>query len=229
MPVLEAQDIEDHPNGTLDWVPVRDDAEAQRLIAEYEAKEARRFSGSSKLVPESTGPMTAPQAKVVNDFERRVAAEEHARNPNPGHGGSYGKERGLVVDPEGKVLLETTGEANRIDLIKEREALRPGNTLTHSHPDEAEHVHFSLADINTALKDGVNIRAFNPNGAWAEFTPKGTGGWLGLSDQDIYFEARTIANRENIGLQDAFTAVLKEYTKEMGTWRQGRHIIEGVG
>jgi hypothetical protein len=161
---------------------------------------------------------------AVEEYESRVAAEELARNPNPGHGVSYGPERGIVVDERGRTIWSGTGE--RVHMPGEMvDTLRPGGTLTHFHPDESEQAHLSAGDVSTALQTGGSVRAFNASGAWEQFTPTGgPGNGLGIQDSDMWWRTKEImAESPDMNTMDAFSQTIREYVGDRGTFTSGTH------
>jgi hypothetical protein len=113
MPVLEAQDIEDHPNGTLDWVPVRDDAEAQRLQREYEAAQAARVATSPTPIARTVEQESALMRTAYADWTASVSASE---------GSAFGEYYAAAYRPingalraDGTVL--SASDARTLDLI----------------------------------------------------------------------------------------------------------------
>lgn len=157
---------------------------------------------------------------TLRDFESRIAAEERARNPNPGHGQTYGPERGILVDDKtGKTLWSGTGEAAHI--ARGDQPIGPGTTVTHFHPDSGDKARLSSGDVDEALKTGGTVRAFNPNGSWAEFTPNAPGSGLGIGQQDLYSLASKLAKEQGLDFTDAWHEVLADILRKRGTFRTG--------
>lgn len=185
-----------------------------RHIAEgFNPRQARDAHGRWTV----SGMAPAVAAEVV-PFEKRVAAEEHARNPRPGYGTTFGPERGMIVDARGTVLWTGTGEATRIE-GSALDVLGPGVTMTHFHPSDHARAHLSTGDVETSLSTGATIRAFNANGAWQQFTPNGAGQHLGISLQDLYPHMKDVGG----DMEDALSTVLKGVTSSKGTWQEGSH------
>jgi hypothetical protein len=220
----EAMAEEDHPNGTLAWSPVitpEDIAQLRQDVQDMGWGEEPSATIDAAPVPAN---LTGAQWKEIEPFEKRIAAEEHALNPNPGHGVSFGAERGMVLDANGEVVWQGVGEANKITGIADH--LKPGNVLTHFHPDEAVRAHLSAGDIHTSLYNGVTMRAFNPSGGWAQFTPFSSGGNLGMNTQDLYYHAKEIMRlNPSVNLQDAMVDVMKDLTTQKGVWSEGMHVL----
>ncbi len=185
------------------------------VVEAYNPRQARDAHGRWTV----SGMSPAVAATIV-PFERRVAGEEHARNPRPGYGTMFGPERGMIVDGDGEVLWSGTGEATRIE-GPGLSALRPGVTMTHFHPSAHERAHLSTGDMETALSTGATIRAFNANGAWQQFTPNKAGQHLGISLQDLYPHMKEVGG----DMEDALSTVLKDMTSSKGTWQEGSHSI----
>lgn len=171
------------------------------------------FEQLRKLPPERS----AAADRVLHEWEQRVAAEEHARNPRPGYGGTYGPERGIVIDNQtGEILWEGIGEAATLGKTDVEKFMRPGSTLSHFHPDDSPEAHLSDGDINTAAYHGVSVRAYNANGAWMEYRPD-PGDRIGLPMglQDLY----QIAKEQKLDVYD----VMEDFAANHGA------IIRGVG
>lgn len=248
--VSEAESIEDHPNGTLDWLPVAPDYDPRQV--QEELAQVRQIA-TSKFVEEGGGGRMAPpvvpgitpmteggalapneaQRAAAESWEQRIAAEEHARNPRPGYGGRFGNERGAIIDRNGNIIWESEhGEAASIDLAEPgvNAHLQPGNLVTHFHPSEGE-VQLSSADVKTATEKQISIRAFHSQGQWAQFTPK-PGGIFGSPRGTISFDRDVQIVKEanpNLSWAEAYDQTLREWAQ--GTFTTGRlpAPVEDIG
>jgi hypothetical protein len=155
-PVAEAQDIEDHPNGTLDWVPIRDDAQAAQLRAEYAAKEAARRGEAVGLKDKPTTAETRFSQKVEQGalIDRRTG---EVRSFNAGQGAS--------------ASVDMTEQVRILDSMLPGERLQ--FALSHSHPGSTS---FSVQDVLLAQRAGVGeMRAIGSD--WMHVINGGPRGW----------------------------------------------------
>lgn len=218
---VPADEVDQSDLGEEDVAAVARPAHERRGIQKYSEDQPRDEAGRFADGGEGDSDRGTPH-EAIRSFEAQVAAEEHQRNPDPGHGQMFGPERGMIVGPGGEVRWTGTGETNRIG-SEIAPHLGPGAVMTHFHPDEGERAHLANADLNTAMRSGTTIRAFNANGAWQQFTPNEAGvGSVGANLQDLYPYIREEMARTGANMSDAYTAVLQSLTSRYGTWAEGK-------
>lgn len=211
--VIPPKDIEFF-GGDKKWHPVSDIAAP---LAEHDGPGAH----STGTPQEAHG---GPRALALATFEIAVAREEHARNPNPGYGGSFGPERALVVDADGNEIWSGTG--GRVHVDPPKGSMKPGVTITHFHPQTTPGpAELSQGDIEMSLKTGATVRAFNHDGTWQEFVPNRPGQSLGMNDMDLYAYAATKASEHGGSITAAYKAELRSSAAAMGTFNEGKHSL----
>lgn len=241
--VEEAEDILDHPNGTLDWLPVAPGYDARQIqeeLAGVRAVAQAQF-GEPQQMPEQpapavpTSPPKTAQARAVHDFEQRVATEKDALTPNVGRVVNdeivtYGNEVGRLVGPDGAVKWESTGGAASIDMAapEVRKVVSPGDVITHFHPTSGA-PELSAADVRYAVENKVTIRAFHATGDYQEFAPVENAIW-GSPHASFTFDQDVAAWKNahpGASWNEAYNETMREWTQGQGTFRTGNIFNEG--
>jgi len=245
----EAEGIQDHPNGTLDWLPI--DPGTTPTATQLALNQQRPIENASTKIGSTPPPrsgwveplaappsmatpplpsgVTARQVMAAQDWEAEVAARQRAINPLGAGRGTFGPEEGAIFDRDGRMLWSSKGSTAHVDLssTQAREHLNPGNLLTHFHPDAGD-VQLSAADVKEAVNRQVTVRAFHADGNWVQFEPKPGGVW-GSPHGTIDFD-RDVANwkaaHPGATWGDAYNATLREWGE--GTWTSGRTAVEPV-
>lgn len=147
--------------GAFEWDPLSMSLPMDQLKSRYDAPVWAAFEGWAKAnqIPE-TGvsvwgwlngekfSLAAPQP--IYDAEKRIA-------------GDKGRETAVACNSAGTVLLEKTGEPDRVEFtVAEMQAIS-GSTLTHNHPTGES---FSLNDLHVGLHAAlVELRVVGTNSA----------------------------------------------------------------
>jgi hypothetical protein len=243
----QAAQEEDHPNGTLDWAPVVDSVGSQPYTSLPKGYDpyvpppdpyAPKPKPPEPPPPPPPPPMPKPKPPIpeptdasyqtVEKFERRIAAEERINVPRPGYGGTFGPERGIVVNPSGEIVWEGTGEATSIDVTKV--AFGPGDVLTHFHPSHyGGRPQLSLADVRLSLDSGGTVRAFHSTGEWMQVTAreKGLRGLPGNHDFEGWVaDFRKTPEGAAMDAEAAYQKVMEDFLGDDVRWEQGKLIEE---
>jgi hypothetical protein len=132
----------------------------------------------------------------------------------------------LVVDDDGTPLAQGTGGKTGVTTeVIDKSLLTPGRLLTHLHPkpNYSEATHLSLGDLDTALKYGITMRAFQANGTWEQFEPTPSKYRRGFdySVREINRKARERAEKNGTDPTDERDALLIKYASDRGTFTSG--------
>ena len=143
------------------WTPGDMRLPLETLKARYDAPVWAAFEAWAKKenIPETNlsvwgwlegKPIALAAPKAIYDAETRIA-------------GDKARETAVACNPDGDILLEKTGEPDRVELTAAEIGRISGGTLTHNHPSGES---FSLEDLHVALHAALaEIRVVGINSA----------------------------------------------------------------